>query len=51
MNVALFKVVVNVFFEGAVLGRGEMIKAFLFHDRAGFEFYGMIPRLVSRETM
>ena len=43
--------VVDVFFEGAVLGRGEMIKAFLFHDRAGFEFDGMIPGLVSRETM
>ena len=43
--------IIDVFFEGAVLGRGKMIKVFLFHDRAGFEFYGMIPGLVSREMM
>ena len=51
VDIALFKVVVDVYFEGVVLGRGEVIKVFLFHDRAWLEFYGMIPGLMSREAM
>ena len=51
VDIALFKVVIDVFFEGAILGRGEVIEALLFHDRARLKFYGMIPELVSREAI
>ena len=50
-NVTFLQVVIDVFFEGEILSRGETVDTAFLDVGIGFEVNRMVPRLMLRETV